>query len=194
MIKMYKTKEILKLVLNSNNAVKTTNPTVVDFGTQGVSTMTTNYRFNLNIPYTKFTKNCKIALQSFHHDSLQTTMTNKYIGVYIKNITNRSIYDSNNNGNGTNILSAYAFNNQFHYINPNIELNSIELNDGSFLNNGIDIYVEMNKLDNTLALIKGCITNDEWCMELLIYDIDEEEMIYQELSNQVKNTSLYPLQ
>ena len=42
---------------------------------------------------------------------------------------------------------------------------------GSWIQNGIDIFVDSKKLDVNDTDIEGCIDNDEFILTLIIYDV-----------------------
>ena len=61
------------------------------------------------------------------------------------------------------------------YNNPDYEMNYIDIqNNTSWLNDGIDIVVESKMIDTNGKAINGFPENDNWQMELLIYDAELE--------------------
>ena len=58
---------------------------------------------------------------------------------------------------------------------------------GAWIQNGIDIFVDSKKLDVNNDNIKGCIDNDEWILTLIIYDVEEYDTIDNNMDSKVHN-------
>lgn len=186
MNKMISMKQKAKIVLNSNDATKTTITKTIS----GVANtaVVTNYKFNVSLSV-PLSNNSRIVASSFIYNPNNTTTSATEIGgVYCKSLTPYNTYNSEGYYKGTHLLSGFMNNTPFIYENHNVEINSMPLHsdNGAWLNNGIDIFVDTKKKDATTD-IGGCIDVDSWALTLIIYDVEEYETLTTELSSKIKN-------
>jgi hypothetical protein len=71
------------------------------------------------------------------------------------------------------------FQSSFSYENNDILYTSIALpnNMTQLLQNGLDIFVDSKKRNQSNTDIEGCIDDDRFSLTLVIYEIDDEEFI-----------------
>ena len=145
----------------------------------------TNYRFNMPIP-TFFNSINKLCVEQFIYKNKINTPSSSGI-VYCKSLTNNNIYNSQGNNKGCYLLST-IFDNTI-YNNNDLVNNSMMLpaDNGSWIQNGIDIFVDSKKLDVNDVDINGCINNDEWILTLIIYDVEEYDTIDNNMDSKVHN-------
>jgi hypothetical protein len=150
----------------------------------------TNYRFRLNNKPFDLNQNCRLAVQSFDYiKNYNTSKTKSIGGVYLKNLLPSNTYQSQGDGDGT-ILLPFNFANSASFQNNDVENFSIPLpsNINSILHNNLDIFVDTKKLNLNNQDINGCINDDPWCMQLVIYEYDELEVINKELDTKINNS------
>jgi hypothetical protein len=189
----------IKLATSYANALV---PTPINLSSQGVGSnhtlqlitstpinVCTNYKFNMNIPIS-LSNNSRIAPLSFiYNNNNPTSSTRDVGGVYCKSLTPYNVYNSEGYYKGCHLISALLDNGKYSYENTDFNMNSMPLqtDNGSWLNNGIDIFVDSKKLDDTNTDIGGCIDADSWVLSLIIYDVEEYETITDELSGKIRN-------
>lgn len=186
-------KQIATIVLNSGSAIEKDE---IDVTIKTVDqTSVQKYTFNINLPFYKFTKNTKLAVQNFVFNS--DTYFRKNIGdVYIKNIKKSNVYHSNKmNSKGTCILSD-VLTEPNKYINPDVINNSIDITGNtSFLEgNPLEIIVDTkvcrdNVEEQTGTDINGCPSTAFWTLTLTIYEEEKEENKKDVVEDKVKNYS-----
>lgn len=186
MNKMISMKQKAKIILNSKDAIKTTvSKTISTVATNVI----TNYKFNVNLSV-PLSNNSRIVASSFIFNHNNATLSAKEVGgVYCKSLTPYNTFNSEGYYKGTHLLSTILDGVPILYENQNIEMNSMPLHadNGAWLNNGIDIFVDSKKLDDTLVDIGGCIDADSWVLTLIIYDVEEYKTISTELSSKIKD-------
>jgi hypothetical protein len=152
----------------------------------------TLYKYNINLPYYKFSKNTKLAVDSFSvRESATYAYKYKNIGnVFIKNIKKSNVYHSDKTKQGTCILSCLmARTNQ--YVNPNVLQNSIDITGNtSFLEgNELELIVDTKIISDDDVLLNGCPEDIYWTLTLLIYEEEKEENPKDYVDDKVKNYS-----
>ncbi len=150
----------------------------------------TNYRFNMNIPLTLNEKSCLVATEFICYPHQPGADDTKEIGgVYIKNMSGKNIFSSEQNSQGVKLLSTMFLDEPIHWQNNNPEYNYIPLpsDSSSWLNNGIDIYVDGKSKDSSNNYVNGNYADDNWILTLNVYDIEDFEYLQKELSDKVKN-------
>ena len=150
----------------------------------------TNWRFNMNIPLTLNEKSCLVATEFIcypHQPGADDTQ--EIGGVYIRNMPGKNIFSSEQNNQGVKLLSTMFLDHPIHWQNNNPEYNYIPLpsDSSSWLNNGIDIYIDAKSKDSSNNYVNGAYENDNWILTLNVYDIEDFEYLEKELSNKVKN-------
>jgi hypothetical protein len=190
-MKYQSVKQRAKIYLNSRDAVKDEIPKTLN--TVPNVNITTNYRFNMNIPL-ELNEKSRLAVSSFRYKAnvgvLAANPTVDIGKVYIKNIPPRNIFSSEGFRNGTPLLNMYFSNSNANNAMTynDLEMNDIELpSNTSWLNNGIDICVDTMKKDDNGTLINGCPSDDDWTMVLIIYDIEDYEYLEKQVDNKVHN-------
>lgn len=184
-------KQRAKIYLNSNDAIKENVPKTLN--TVANVNVVKNYKFQMNIPLELNSKS-RMAVSSFRYKAnVVTNALNPVVDigtVYIKNIPPKNIFSSEGFRKGTpllNMLFSNATGNNLLQCND-LELNDIELpTNTSWLNNGIDIFVDTKKRDDVDDLIEGCPAIDNWTMVLIIYDVEDYEYITKENDSKVHN-------
>lgn len=149
----------------------------------------TNYKFKLNNLPNNLDGKCRLAVQSFDYVKNYATTNCKSVGgVYLKNILPPDTYSSQGHYKGTLILPAY-FGNSFSYQNSDLEYNSIALpnNISQFLQEGIDVFVDCKKRNFGNQDISGCINDDTFNLSLIIYELEDFEYLYQDMSEKQRN-------
>ena len=171
-------KQVSYIVLKSNEAVNKREWGTKTFGTQSKKVYD-EYIFHVSLPYYKFTKNTKLAIETF---SIQHEITNNngkkaQIGdVYIKNIHKANVF-SKNKENGCPILTTNIGQDLF-YINDDVINKSIDITNNTGMlegNNPLTIFVNTRILDDSDNEIKGCPENSEWGLTLYVYEEVKEE-------------------
>lgn len=150
----------------------------------------TNYRFRLNNKPFDLNSNCRLSVQSFDYIKNYNTSKIKSIGgVYLKNLMPSNTYQSQGDADGTMLLPA-NFSNSFSFQNNDVDNFSIPLpsNINNLLHNNLDIFVDTKKLNFNNQDINGCINDDPWCIQLVIYEYDEIEPINKELDTKINNS------
>lgn len=150
----------------------------------------TNYRFNMNIPLTLNEKSCLVATEFICYPHQPGADDTKEIGgVYIKNMSGKNIFSSEKNEQGVKLLSTMFLDQPIHWQNNNPEYNFVPLpsDSSSWLNNGIDIYIDGKSKDASNNYVNGVYTDDNWILTLNVYDIIDYEYLEKELSSKVKN-------
>lgn len=192
MTKIISMKQKAKIILNSKDAIKSiVSKTISSAATDVI----TNYKFNVNLSV-PLSNNSYIVASSFIFNNNHTTLSAKEIGgVYCKSLTPYNTFNSEGYYKGTHLLSALLDGAPYNYQNENIDINSMVLHadNGAWLNNGIDIFVDSKKLDDSLVDIGGCIDADSWVLTLVIYDREEYETLSTELSSKIKNYVFPPV-
>lgn len=150
----------------------------------------TNYRFKLNsLPFDMNDK-CRLAVQYFDYVRNYKTTNCKAVGsVYLKSIMPSNTYTSQSSSYGTLALPI-NFIDSFSYQNNDIENNSMPLpgNIDQILQNNFDVFIDSKKRNFSNQSINGFIDEDAWSMSLIIYEMDELEVITHELDTKVKNS------
>ena len=149
----------------------------------------TNYNFKLPDISFKLTDKCRLAVQSFDYVRNYPTFNCRSVGgIYIKNIQPFETYTTQGFSKGTLLLSAY-FGNTLTYQNNDLENNSIPLphNFNSILQNGLDIFVDSKKRNFNNADILGNINEDRFNLSLLIYELEDFDYGYQDMSDKQRN-------
>ena len=184
-------KQVAKLVLKSEDAVKINGPLGSVLGNFN-RTVYMLYSFKPTLPFYKFTKNTRLAVDTFVCTGYLGGGVLKYTGdVIIKNFKKSNIYNSNPIKQGTVIYSGY-FNNLIDYRNNDIINNSIDITGATdFLNgNELDIFVDTRLVDDNNIPIRGCISNYNWSLTLVIFEQEKEENPKDYVDDRVKNYSL----
>lgn len=170
-------KQVAYIVLKSNEADFTR-----EWGTKLLGTVSNKiydeYTFNIKLPYYKFTKNTKLALETFtiEHEITNNNGKKAQIGdVYIKNIHKANVF-SKNKEYGCPLLST-SIGQDFFYNNTDVINKSIDItnNTGFLESNPLTIFVNTRILDDTNAEIKGCPESSVWSMTLYVYEEVKEE-------------------
>lgn len=175
---MYKTyKQLYRIVLNSQDATSKT--TVIKTIGTVLEDLTTRYFFNLNIEL-PFTVQARLAVKSFHSNNKSSPVSSKPVaigGIYSPTISQRNTYQSVGTQNGVLLLShQFSSTLQTDYYNPDYKLNYIDIqNNLSWLCNGIELFVDSKILDDGGNDIGGFPDNDEWTLELIVYDEELEQ-------------------
>lgn len=172
---------------------------IIGVGTGGSHTFTvynvlvysvSNYNFKLtNINPSVFGSKTRLAVQSFYWSPTpESDYTNKIGNVYIKNIPQADIYSTQGMYKGIQLLANNFSKDKILYENPDIYQNYIKLPiNKDFLQNGIDILIDTKKFDDTNVDIAGNIVNDSWQLALILYDIEDDEYLYQDMSQKQRN-------
>lgn len=157
---------------------------------RGPTRVCTNYKFKLDNKPVDLNDKCKLAVQSFDYIKNYNTQSCKSVGgVYFRNLFPSNTFSSQSDGNGTMLLST-NFLDTFDFQNNEMMNNSIPLpnNINNILNNDLDIFVDTKKRDIYNQDINGCIDDDAWSMVLVIYELDEYELVNKELDTKIKNS------
>lgn len=157
----------------------------------------TNYNFKLpSFPFSINDKS-RLAVQTFDFAKNYNTFNCKSVGgVYLKSLQpSNNTYTTQGYNKGTLLLPA-NFQNSITYQNSDIEYNSIPLpsNFGSVLQNGLDIFIDSKKRNYLNADIQGCINEDRFNLSLIVYEIEDFDYLYQDLSEKQKNYMSIALQ
>jgi len=177
-------KQVAKLILKSEDATKDV------VGTHTLSTVQNIpsiglYTFFVNLPFYKFTKNTKLAVEKFTFVSDNYTFID--VGdIYIKNIKKSNVYHSSKKA-GTCILSL-SLGKTNEYINPDVINNSIDITGNtSFLEgNPLEIFLDTKVKDDSDVDIKGCSDESVWSLSLIIYEEVKEENLKDYADDNVK--------
>lgn len=189
---MISMKQKAKIILNSQNATKTlVVKTIFDVDTNANANVNvcTNYNFKFDIPI-QLKSNSRLAATDFiWNSSVVATGIEEVGGVYCKSITPYNVFNSEGYHKGCHLLSCVYSTDVLRYENNNLEMNSISLqnDNSSWINNGIDIFVDSKFLDATPLDIGGCFEEDNWSLVLIIYDVEEYDTLTTELSEKIKN-------
>ena len=185
-------KQVARLVLKSIDAEQETTDRqfTVDTTTTNYPVVT-KYTYNVNLPFYKFTKNTKLAVESFSY--LSTNLEDKSVGIgdiFLLNIKKSNIYHSYIGARkGTCILSK-NLSKSFEYINPDVINNSIDItgNTGFIEGNPLEIFVD-TKIKDDISDINGCLEENFWSLTLVIYEEEKEENPKDYVDDKVKNYS-----
>jgi hypothetical protein len=167
-------KQVARLVLKSEDAVKTSGglPTI-----DGNPILITSlYTFKPNLPFYSFTKNTKLAVESFTFNGGPVGVQLQYIGdVIIKNLKRPNIYHSRIQ-QGTCIFSG-NMHSAINYYNNDIINKSIDITGSTnFLNgNDLEIFINTRLLNDTSVDVKGCVDSFNWSLTLVVYEEEKEE-------------------
>lgn len=182
-------KQIAKIILKSEDAVSTTDSifqTIDQNGANFTTRVIRSYTYNVHLPFYKFNKNTKMAVDTFSIDVPEGLYTYSAIGdLYVKNLKKNEVYHSGpTSSNGTCLLSV-VMGKSNQYINPDLINNSIEITGNThFLEqyNPLEIFVDTKIQDFTLVNgvaslkdIKGCPENVDWSLTLYIFEEEKEE-------------------
>lgn len=180
-------KQVARLILKSKDAIQELGTTHV-INTLPNCKSVIKYTFNIQLPYYKFTKNTKLAVESFSFVSEALTY-NEVGDIFILNIRKNNIYHSSTRA-GTCILSR-ILSDTTEYINPDVINNSIDITGNtSFLEgNPLEIFVDTKVLDDGFVDIKGCSNKNDWSLTLLIYEEEKEENAKDYVKDGIKNYS-----
>ena len=183
-------KQVARLVLKSEEADSYLyGPNRTLFGS--LKTICTLYTFKPNLPFYKFTKNTRLAVESFTFIGTSAPLW-KYTGeVIIKNFKKSNIYNSSLIQQGTTIFSGFM-QTFIDYRNSDIINNSIDITGATdFLNgNELDIYVNSRLSDDAGAIVNGCVSTTNWNLTLVIFEQEEEENPKDYVDDRVKNHSI----
>lgn len=186
-------KQKAKIILNSKDAIKT--ETTATLNTVANTNITTNYHFDMKIPLI-LNEKAMLSVVSFRYKAnvavLSSQPTTDIGKVYIKNIPPRNVFDSEGYKNGVTLFPHYFSNSNGNnaIVYDDLKTNDLQLSsDTSWLNNGIDIFVSTMKKDDSGDDIKGCPSDDNWTLTLVIYDVQDFEYLKKELDDKVHNMS-----
>lgn len=180
-------KQVTRLVLKSEDAIKTTRtPTIANASIL----ITSLYTFKPNLPFYSFTKNTKLAVESFTFNGAPLGIGARYIGdVIIQNLKRPNIYHSGIQ-QGTCIFSG-NMHSVINFYNNDIINNSIDITGSTnFLNgNELEIFINSRLLDDGNVDIKGCVNNFNWSLTLVVYEEEKEENPKDYVDNKLQNYS-----
>jgi len=169
-------KQVAKIILKSEDSLDFTTKT--ETVATVASTIVTKYTYNITLPFYKFSKNTRLAVESFSLLSEDFTQRAIDIGdVFILNIKKSNVYHSNPKSNkGTCILST-NLSKSTEYFNPDITKNSIDItgNTGFMEGNPLEIFVDTKIGNDTTNDVGGCIDTAIWSLTLVIFEEEKEE-------------------
>ncbi len=189
----------IKLATTYNNSQNGTAVNLTTAGTgnehkftvmNGNVNVVTNYNFKLtNINPSSFNSKTRMAVQSFYWSPIpHSEYINKIGNVYIKNIPQTDVYSSQGIYKGVQLVAGTFSRDRLIFENQDIYHNYIKLPmNKDFLQNGIDIFVDTKKQDDSGNDIGGCPATDSWQLALILYDIEDEEYLYQDMSQKQRN-------
>jgi hypothetical protein len=180
-------KQVARLVLKSEDAIKTVRTPTIEGNQVPINSL---YTFKPNLPFYSFTKNTKLAVESFTFYGSYVGTGARYVGdVIIKNLNRSNIYHSKNQ-QGTCIFSGNMYS-TIDYYNNDIINNSIDItNSTNFLNgNELEIFINTRILDDGNVDIKGCVDKFNWSLTLVIYEEEKEENPKDYVDNKLQNYS-----
>jgi hypothetical protein len=145
----------------------------------------TTYRFKVQLPTQKYTKNTRMAVASFNIINQYIEDFNVRVGqpstaaigtVYMRNIRRPNLY-SKDNTKGTPILTLPIGRTSYSYNNTDLIHNSIDItnNTGFLEGNPLEISVHLNVTANDNTVPFGCPENSAWQLTLYIYEEEKEE-------------------
>ncbi len=181
-------KQVARLVLKSEDAIKTSGG--IPYIATSATPTNSLYTFKPNLPFYSFTKNTKLAVESFTFSGGPLGSGIKYIGdVIIKNLKRTNIYHSKNQ-QGTCIFSG-NMHSTINYYNNDIINNSIDITGSTnFLNgNELEIFINTRLLDDGNVDIKGCVDYFNWSLTLVVYEEEKEENPKDYVDNRTNNYS-----
>lgn len=186
-------KQVAKIILSSENTTQRDTTENITINTEG-KTVVNKYYFTVNLPFYKFSKTTKLAVETFSLLSNNYTENAIDIGsIFVTSIKKSNVYHSDKalNIKGTCLLSI-DLSKSLTYINPDVINNSIEItgNTGFMEGNPIEIVVD-TKLgaDTTEADIKGCLEENRWSLTLIVYEEEKEENAKEYVDDRTKNFS-----
>ena len=189
----------IKLATTYNNALSGTAVNLTTAGTgnehkftvmNGNVYVVTNYNFRLtNINPSVFSSKTRMSVQSFYWCPIpHSEYTNKIGNVYMENIPQIDSYNTQGIYKGVQLVAGTFSRDKLRYENQDIYNNYIKLPmNKDFLQNGIDIFVDTKKQDDSGVDVGGCPATDSWQMVLIIYDIEDDEYLYQDISPKQRN-------
>ena len=147
----------------------------------------TNYKYNVPIPI-YFNEKNKICVEKFIYNK-KTTTPSSIANIYCKSLSQNNIFNSQGNSKGCYLLSTVLNDENTTYNNSDLINNSMSLpsDNGAWVQNGIDIFIDSKKLDINGVDIKGCIDDDLWVLSLIIYDVEEYETLDNNMDGNVAN-------
>lgn len=182
-------KQVVRLVLKSEDAIKDIVGTHTIQSVAGLNSIG-RYTFNINMPFYKFSKNTKLAVEKL------SVISNDYIDntadigdIYLLNIKKQNVFHSSKK-KGTCIYSGILSKTN-EYVNPDVINNSIDItgNTGFLEGNTLDIFVDTFVIDDSAQEIQGCSEGTVWSLSLIIYEEEKEENPKDNVQDGVKNHS-----
>lgn len=174
-MKYHSYKQLYRIILNSADATTiTTNLKTID---SQATSIVTKYFFNLNIEL-PFTSQAKLSVKSFHTNNNNSAVGDSIAvgNIFSSTLNNRNTYQSFGTSKGLAILSHNFNNTSTEYLNPNYEMNYIDIqNNLTWLTSGIELIVDSKLTDDAGDDIGGFPEDDEWLLELLVCDDKLEE-------------------
>lgn len=184
-------KQVAKIILASEYCTErdTSTKTV----NSNAEIVVNKYVFNVNLPFYKFSKTTKLAVESFSFLSADLTASAIDIGsIFITNIKKSNVYHSNPSLNKGTCLLSINLSKSINYINPDVINNSIEItgNTGFMEGNPIEIIVDTKiGADTTADDINGCLDDCRWSLTLIVYEEEKEENAKDFVDDRTKNFS-----
>lgn len=168
-------RQIAHITLKSNDAneIQNAGNRLINAANEQINT---SYKFNINLPFIKFTKNTHMAVQKV---AFKPSIQNNILAIgdiFITNLKKSNVYHSGNK-KGTCIFTG-SFANSFEYVNQDTTYNSIDItNHTTFLenNNGIELFVDTKVLDDAAVDIGGIKEFDRFSISLIIFEFEKEE-------------------
>lgn len=159
------------IILSSQDAIKTLVTKTIETVEVAVCQ---DDEFNINLG-TVDLERCRLAVKSFSmkHNALIVSL--KYVGgVYLKNISTLTQYNSGGSANGYLFFTTIFANNDILYNNNDVVHKSMPIVDLNMFNVPLHFYIESNQRDQADNPIGGLIDTENWILELEILKLIEE--------------------